>query len=428
MKTTVEIGCGYALRSELGGVVTNAQTGKMLETLQPNKQIHMTAQEPEWDVPDDCQVTKVKGNFNYAPIGSADGGGSAHDVAPGYLMLSYVLCTNDEYIDAGLQPTTATGVLLTVENKNTTAYKIAAGATSFSDSTRNYVPLQVNLCYVGYCDTSGSKYLLTDGSVGPNSSSNKYTLTGVATATFNYKNDAKWTLKDAAFSGEASLNIKSVPFNLRIGARNYNDRVAGEQYHITWDGYIFKCVITEGQDVVRDYVPAMSNDGVVVLYDKVNKVAYPSIGTGAFGAGITSRSELTALLNRLPFTGGSLNLSLPANMQGDAEVDTMLTEATTSRGWTLTVKDYRALATGASTYGIRRTRSSVWLKAELDEAGTYVDSENLRWRIDSCVAIYGPMGADPTDYGYEPFDSVEQAAEEWKLVPYVEPEMEEIAD
>jgi hypothetical protein len=86
-----------------------------------------------------------------------------------------------------------------------------------------------------------------------------------------------------------------------------------------------------------------------------------------------------------------------------------------TKGWTLEIVEERSFAPAASPYGLRRTRSLIWCKGEPDDHGKFIDVDGCRWRIERCYAIYGPLGNDPTAYGFEPFDSIEQAAEEWGL-------------
>ncbi|MBR3925554.1 MAG: hypothetical protein IKJ58_02185 [Akkermansia sp.] len=60
---------------------------------------------------------------------------------------------------------------------------------------------------------------------------------------------------------------------------------------------------------------------------------------------------------------------------------------------------------------------------ETAEHGSYVDANNVRWAVHTARAVCGRI-VDP----WEEFESLESALSQWGLVPYVEPEMEEIAD
>lgn len=180
---------------------------------------------------------------------------------------------------------------------------------------------------------------------------------------------------------------------------------------------------TDGKPV-RDMVAALDPTGTPCMYDRVTGTAYKRGGSGQFIAGVGTVAQLTTLLRRLPATGGELTLSLPAEAN-TPEVAEALQACYDTKGWTLTVQEYRTAEAAVATYSLRRVREVIWCRLSMCEHGSYANVHGVRYNLESCVAIYGPKGQDPTDYGYEPFDSVEQAAEEWGLTPYQDPETEE---
>ena len=186
-------------------------------------------------------------------------------------------------------------------------------------------------------------------------------------------------------------------------------------------GRIYLYEETRGTEIVHTMLPALDTNGSPCMYDFVTRRAYKNNGTGQFVAGVGSVGQLTALLNRLPATGGTLTLSLPAEAN-TPEVADLLQSYHDSKGWTLTVLEYRPAA--ASTYSLRRVREVVWCRREQSELGSYVDPSGFRWQIDRCVAIFGRLGNDPTAYGYTPFSSVDEAAAHWELQTYVAPNAE----
>jgi hypothetical protein len=126
-------------------------------------------------------------------------------------------------------------------------------------------------------------------------------------------------------------------------------------------------------------------------------------------------------LGKLP-TGTYLDILLPKGWQEDEEVNAALRQAE-QNGCEIHIDEYTE-ASAATTYSMRRVRQVVWCKIVDRECGSYVGVNNERFNIERCVAVYGPKGNDPTAYGYEPFDSVEQAAEEWGLTSVVPTEEE----
>lgn len=174
---------------------------------------------------------------------------------------------------------------------------------------------------------------------------------------------------------------------------------------------------TDGQPV-RNMVAALDPTGTPCMYDRVTRTAYMRSGSGQFIAGVGTVAQLTTLLRRLPATGGELTLSLPAEAN-TPEVAEALQACHDTKGWTLTVHEYRPAA--VATYSLRRVRSVVWCRCEQTEHGSYVAEDGTRWQIDRCAAIFGALGQNPIAYGYEPFDCEEAAVAEWGLTPFTTP-------
>lgn len=185
---------------------------------------------------------------------------------------------------------------------------------------------------------------------------------------------------------------------------------------------IWNAKISDSQGVMANYMPALAPNGEPCMYDTVARRARKNVGTGQFVVGIGAVAQLHNILTRLPATGGKLTLSLPAEAN-TPEVAEALQACYDTKGWTLTVHEYRPAA--AATYSLRRVRSMVWVRCARVAHGAYVAADGTRWQLDRCAAIFGEHGNDPEAYGYAPYDSVDQAAEEWGFTPYIEPEMEE---
>lgn len=160
------------------------------------------------------------------------------------------------------------------------------------------------------------------------------------------------------------------------------------------------------------FTPALDPTGTPCMLDTVTRKPFYNSGTGQFIAGVGTVAQLATLLRRLPATGGELTLSLPAEAKTPEVAEAMQTCHDT-KGRTLTVHEYRPAA--VATYSLRRVREVVWCRQVPCEYGSYVDSTGTRRQVERCAAIFGALGQDPTAYGYEPFDSVEAAAEQWGL-------------
>lgn len=195
-----------------------------------------------------------------------------------------------------------------------------------------------------------------------------------------------------------------------FGSTNYNTLIGGTAYEVT--------ISIEGE-LTCHAVPALAPNGIPCMFDRVSKQSFINSGSGSFIAGVGTVAQLTGLLRNLPASGGTLTLSLPAEAN-TPEMAEALQACHDTKGWTITVHEYRPAA--AATYSLRRVRSVVWCRKEQAEHGSYVDTTGARYNIEHCVAIYGEYGNAPATYGYEPFDSMEQAAEEWgfDLIEYSE--------
>ena len=94
MRVSVFVSKTYALRSMAGGVLAN-EKGEVLETLEPGQQLHVTALEPVWVLPDDCQMAMV--NFKQAAreLGLLAGG----DKLSNYEVVEFFQTDKTNYVD-----------------------------------------------------------------------------------------------------------------------------------------------------------------------------------------------------------------------------------------------------------------------------------------------------------------------------------------
>lgn len=193
------------------------------------------------------------------------------------------------------------------------------------------------------------------------------------------------------------LNVYNV-----FSSTNNGAKIGGATYELT--------INIEGASV--KYVPAIDRNGLPCLYGIEARTPYYNSGSGAFIAGVDTVAQLATLLKRLPATSGSLSLSLPAEAN-TPEVADMLQQCHDTKGWTLTVYEYRPAT--AVTYSLRRVREVVWCRKQNAEYGNYLDDDGKHWHIERCAAIFGILGQNPAAYGYEPFESVEEAVIQWGL-------------
>ena len=393
MKTTVEIGYGYALRSEMGGEVTDAQTGKLLETLEPNKQVHMTAQEPEWIVPDDCQVTKMR-NFNHA-LAALRLLGGGDKLPAGYTRVEFLESTGTQYINTEYSEGCTAKFRYAILRASVYAdYWGRWGRAESLPNSRGTIWMAAKTGYFNLyaCFNVGAAYV-------------KGQFYDVTHELCDNNLTLALTVNGVRRSAGANGTYKPTSYHL-FDTRGH---MACERL-----GY---CSISSAGKLVREFLPALDPTGAPCMLDLVTRKPFRNAGSGQFIAGLTLQQA--AQLGKLP-AGTTLTISLPVGYDSDAGVVAALAEAE-ANGCVLTVQTYEAAGAAAATFALRR----VWVRRVQDENGSYVAADGSRWQVEWCVDV---IGADPESLGYERFRSVEAAVAYWELVPYVEPETEEIAD
>lgn len=391
----------YIATAPNGGTVTD-EAGRTLATVEAGEQKAVWGTDGKLYLSDD-DGKLVLATFNYAlaALGLLGGGGK-NDLPAGYTRLEFLESTGTQYIDTGL---------------------VGAG-------TDSYVDFRGESFSVTKRAFQGSGWGLTN----PKKDGDMYAIVPKKNA-INYftgyiKGISLGQLNVTTKLGSLTINGKTYTqdgFNiienpngtinekntLKLGA--FPDGVSYVESWWVGKCFSFKAKLRNG---AVEFAPALDPTGTPCMFDLVTRKPFLNAGTGSFIAGVGTVAQLTTLLRNLPATGGTLTLSLPAEAN-TPEVAEQLQACHDTKGWTLTVHEYRPAA--AATYSLRRVRSVVWCRVAVCEHGSYANVHGVRFNIERCVAIYGEHGQDPTDYGYEPFDDVEQAAEEWGLVPYQYP-------
>lgn len=181
----------------------------------------------------------------------------------GYTLLEYIQSNGTQYVDTGVTPKQNTRVVLECGGCTKTGWMEIFGAgISVKNPERNY--LVVSNISNGAQMQYGSEYYtsaITNNRDVIDVNKNILYINGVLVKTFS------------------NINFTS-PKTLRIFDANTND----EDYP-KYEGKIYYCKIYNNDILIRDYVPMLRSDGVAGLYDKLNKVFYPSAsGTPFTGA------------------------------------------------------------------------------------------------------------------------------------------------
>lgn len=402
MKTINTIaGNVYCVTSKNGGTVTDA-TGTLSEPIEAGKQVHVTAPSDMLLIDDDEAILRPA-NFKRARLALRMlGAGDKNNLPAGYTKLDFVESTGTQYIrlrDLIITDTDSVAVNFAVVSYITkaangifSAYKYSSGET-----LRAFMS-----------ESSGRVKMGTAWAEGR--------ATGLPIS-FGTENTLTMSSAGTVFNGEQTGSANTQPFawsNYVLFTQYVNNTYWNAAIKIKRFAVSGKCNLT----------PALTPDGIPCMYDTVTGVPLRNSGTGQFVAGVASTAQLRSLLSSLSHNARSaetLTLSLPAEAN-TPEVAAAMEQCQAQTGMTLTVYEYRPAA--VTTYSLRRVRNMVWCRVAEDADGNYVSFNGERFNIERCAAIYGPLGSDPTAYGYEPFDSLEDAAAWFGLTPYEYPEDE----
>lgn len=404
-ETTVK-GYVYTVTSPNGGTVTDAE-GKLNKTVDAGDQLTVQAPSDSLTCSDDDAVI-YKTNFKNPLLALSLIGQGVNALPAGYTRLEFLESTGGQYIDTGL---------------------VGASSNSYVDFRgETYSPLKRAFQGSGWGVTAPKK----DGdmyAIVPKENAINY-FTGYIKGMALGKLNATIKLGSVTINGKTYTQDGFKIIENPNGTINENHTLKlgafpdGVSYVESW--WVGKCHGFKAQlrNGAVEFAPAIAPTGEPCMFDRVSKQPFRNAGTGSFIAGVGTVAQLATLLRNLPATGGALTLSLPAEAN-TPEVAEALQACHDTKGWTLTVHEYRPAAT--ATYSLRRVRTVVWCRREQSNLGSYVDATGIRWQIDRCAAIFGALGQDPAAYGYTPFDSVEQAAQSWELQPYVDPNAEELS-
>ena len=149
-------------------------------------------------------------------------------------------------------------------------------------------------------------------------------------------------------------------------------------------------------------------------------------GTLMFSLGRLDKESALRVLTTIPtYTSGShpLTIGIHVDHKTDEEVLAAI-DAATAKGWTVTTQ-WNGTAT-SSTFDLRPTPTPpVYAKCVQSEYSWYIDATNTRYSVEWGHVITSPDGKSPEELGYQQFNSLEEALNQWGLTEYNEIPQEE---
>lgn len=250
------------------------------------------------------------------------------EVPAGYIRCEFLEGTGTQYIDTGCTFDNNTGIACTFIYTNS---RLNMNVIAGRDSGAN------NRLYSPYFGLEGSwsigygQYIVT-GIRNPDPFST------ICSTSINFRNDKKYLVQDTElYSLDADSNF-SCSYTLVI----FGASVSGTVFnHLI--GRVFEAQISQGSEIVRNYIPAITPAGVPCMYDKVTKQPLYNEGEGSFIVGMTA--EQARLLGELPEGGGTLTISLPSDvvdengMLQDMAIITAISTAM-AKGWTFILQTH----------------------------------------------------------------------------------------
>lgn len=181
-------------------------------------------------------------------------------------QVEYIETDGTSYINTGYIPSGSTETEITTMLKDQTNSRFMFGCRS-SQSNKTYACLAHNQNRIGYRVGDGS-YLYSNGY---NELNEKHTYK-IANGVF-YRDDVviNTACQGATVSPNSPLSLLTI---------NTNNVLDITQPFI---GNLYSCTIKDNNVLVRDYIPAIDENGVGFMFDRVSHTIYDNAGTGTFG-------------------------------------------------------------------------------------------------------------------------------------------------
>ena len=250
-----------------GAVATTTRYGKIYYTKVWDNNVLVRDFIPCLDANDTpCMYDLVEGKAYY----NAGTGDFAYGSQ--IIPVEYIEGTGTQYIDTGYKPTNTTGVKIrhTICADNGTD-SIVFGARENSNATRYWLDIDWNDKTIQWgfnnYSPSGSRYSVS-GKAGD-----------IITTSMNFLNDRAGKVDDVSYDTTmSSTTLASITKSIYLFRANYTSA-------LPYSGKIYSLKISEGQNIVRDYIPTKDENGVGYMFDKISHTLYSNAGTGDFIVG-----------------------------------------------------------------------------------------------------------------------------------------------
>lgn len=220
------------------------------------------------------------------------------EVPAGYRKLDFLESTGTQWIDTGYVPDNETGIYL-YQLKIKSGDNIPMGCRNTTSTDSRFYALRA---------------VVASGDASPGFGWGGWTIAstkiaGLSETYLNYMNERSAEGENY----EASLGL--LPFTPEYSIFMFAANISGEP-SLLWVGRIYEAEITQGESAAMSFVPCISPDGKLGMYNKIGGTWHENAGNGAFIAGLATVDDVLTL--RLPETGGTLTVSVPADTPDSA--------------------------------------------------------------------------------------------------------------
>lgn len=193
-----------------------------------------------------------------------------------YKRVAYLESTGTQYIKTGYVPTNTTGLYIDTQDVGSGDTIPMGLRESSSTNTRFFITRQTASSYsAGYGWGTWTEISTIKGSVRYDS-------------TLNWLNDRKSITNNPLF-GTIIKNLGELPFTPQYDIWMFGINQGGSHAY-NFKGRIYRAKISEGSEVVRDFVPAYDTEQQrPCMYDLVDGRAYYNAGTGEFNYPLVSQ-------------------------------------------------------------------------------------------------------------------------------------------
>lgn len=191
-----------------------------------------------------------------------------HQLPSDFVKLKYLESTGTQYIKTGHVPTNTTGLYIDTQDVGSGDTIPMGSWNSTSTNTRFFITRQTASKTAGYGWGNWNQISSITGSVRYDS-------------TLNWLNDRKSITNNPLFS-TVITNLGELPFTPQYDIWIFGVNHA-ESHALKFKGRIYRAKISEGSEIVRDFVPAFDElKQKPCMYDLINNVAYYNDGEGEF--------------------------------------------------------------------------------------------------------------------------------------------------